>query len=114
MHPNFNGHIQAHLHDYLISGRSPPGNADCEVLAFASVRQAIVVSDDVELHMLAIDFKMPIWHGHDLLSKFFAANVVDSGLIREIYDALERNDDLTKTWLDAKYRTFKKVFGNQK
>ena len=110
----FNGHIQAHLHDYLVGGRSPPGNADCEVLAFASVRQAIVVTDDVGLHILAVDFKMPVWHGHELLSKLFAAKVVDSDLIREIYDALERNQDLTQTWVDAKHNTFKKVFGRPK
>jgi predicted nucleic acid-binding protein len=57
----FNGHIQARLNDYLIGGRSPPGNADCGVLAFALVRQAIVVTDDVGLHILAVDFKMPVW-----------------------------------------------------
>ena len=110
----FSGHIHSQLDNYLIGGRSPPGNADCEVLAFASVRKAIVVTDDVGLHILAFEFKLPTWHGHELLSKLFAAKIVDSNLIREIYNALERNEDLTQTWIDAKHSTFKKVFGKKK
>jgi predicted nuclease of predicted toxin-antitoxin system len=110
----FNGYIVEHLNDFMIGGRSPPGSADCEVLTFASMRNAIVVTDDIGLHKLAIAFKIPVWHGYELLSKLFAAKVIDSNLIREIFDALERNNDLTQTWEEAKYSKFKKVFGNKK
>lgn len=92
-------------------GRSPPSRVDCRVLAFGQVRPAIVVTDDLGMHELAAEFEIPIWHGPELLSKLRTAKVVDNALIREIYDALDRNNDLTMTWSTAKHTTFAKVFG---
>jgi hypothetical protein len=40
-----------------------------------------------------------------------SAKVVQPELIREIYEALEVNGDLTKTWREAKHTAFVKVFG---
>ena len=110
----FLGHIQTNLENFLIGGRSPPGSVDCEVLAFAYVREAVVVTDDIGLHILANDFKLPVWHGFQLLSKLLSAGVVNGDFIRAIYDALEQNGDTTATWTAAKHSTFKKVFGNLK
>ena len=39
--------------------------------------------------------------------------MVDGPLIREIFDALEVNDDLPKSWRDAKHTVFRKVFGSK-
>lgn len=72
------------------------------------------MTDDIGLHILANDFKLPVWHGFQLLSKLFSAGVVNGDLIRAIYDALEQNGDTTVTWVAAKHSTFKKVFGNLK
>lgn len=110
----FDGYVQQNLDDFMVEGRSPPGRADRELLAIAYVRQAIVVTDDLGIHLLASEFKLPIWHGYELLSKLLAAKIVDSELIREIYSALEANLDITSTWEQAKHTTFKKVFGKPK
>ncbi len=110
----FDGHIQQNLNDFMVQGRSPPGHADCELLAFAYIRQGIVVTDDLGIHLLASAFKLPIWHGYELLSKLLAAKVVDGELIREVYQAVEDNRDITDTWWHAKHTTFKKVFGKDK
>jgi len=37
---------------------------------------------------------------------------VDDALIRDIYDALEANGDMTKTWRESKHKVFKKIFGD--
>lgn len=107
----FKGHIVAHLDQFMVNGRHPPGNTDCDVLAFASVRGAIVVTDDMGIHILAKDFGLPTWHGWELLGKLCSAKVVDNDLVRDIYDALERNGDMTETWSIAKHKNFKKIFG---
>jgi hypothetical protein len=39
------------------------------------------------------------------------AKAIDNVLIREIYTALENNDDLPRTWREAKHNEFKKLFG---
>jgi hypothetical protein len=36
---------------------------------------------------------------------------VDNDLVREIFDALERNNDMTDTWRNAKHKDFVKIFG---
>ena len=92
-------------------GRQPPSDTDCRVLAFGQIREAIVVTDDLGMHRLAGDFELPIWHGWELLAKMRSAKKVDNDLIREIYDALERNGDVTATWREAKHTEFVKVFG---
>lgn len=96
---------------FTSGGRSPPGPTDCWLLAFGQVRPAIVVTDDLGMHTLAEVFGIKVWHGYELLDKLRSAKEVDAELIREIYDALERNGDLTATWLKAKYSTFAKIFG---
>jgi len=106
------GWVLADLDSYMTNGRSPPSGTDCRVLAFGQIRSAIVVTDDLGMHQLAKDFDIPVWHGWELLSKMRSAKVVQNDLIREIYEALEVNGDLTKTWLEAKRTTFAKVFSS--
>lgn len=48
---------------FFVEKRSPPGPVDCRVLAFTQIRQAIVVTDDLGIHLLANDFDLPVWHG---------------------------------------------------
>ena len=96
---------------YTSGGRSPPGSTDCWLLALAQVKSAIVVTDDLGMHALAGDFSIAIWHGYELLDKLRSAKVVDGPLIREIFEALETNGDLPKTWLEAKHTVFLKIFG---
>lgn len=105
------GWVLRNLDSYMTNGRSPPGETDCRVLAFGQIRPAIVVTDDLGMHQLASDFDIPVWHGWELLSKMRSAKVVQPELIREIYEALEVNGDLTKTWREAKHTSFIKVFG---
>lgn len=96
---------------FTSGGRSPPGPADCRVLAFGQIRPAIVVTDDLGMHELAREFKMAAWHAYELLAKLRTAKAVDDVLVREVYAALEANGDLTATWRVAKHTTFKKIFG---
>lgn len=96
---------------YTSGGRSPPGATDCWLLAFGQVKPAIVVTDDLGMHALAKDFGILVWHGYELLDKLRSAKVVDPPLIREIYEALEANGDIPKTWQAAKHTTFLKIFG---
>ena len=97
---------------FTTHGRSPPGAADCWLLAFGQVRPAVVVTDDLGMHELVKDFPgIKVWHGYELLAKLRTAKVVSDPLIREIYEALEVNGDLTRTWREAKHSVFVKVFG---
>ena len=105
------GHVLTDVDRYTTGGRHPPSDTDCRVLAFGQVRDAIVVTDDLGMHLLAADFELPIWHGWELLSKMKAAKKVDNDLIRDIYAALERNGDLTATWSKAKHTEFIRIFG---
>ncbi len=104
-------HVLEICSNYTSLGRSPPSPTDCYCLAFGQIRPAIVATDDLGMHQLANDFNISIWHGHELLKKMLSAKLIKSELVREIYDALEINGDLTKTWRDVKYSTFKKIFG---
>ncbi len=63
------------------------------------------------MRVLAEDFDISIWHGHELLKKMLTAKIIDNILVREIYESLELNDDLTHTWREAKHISFKKIFG---
>lgn len=108
------GHVLSDVDRYTTGGRQPPSDTDCRVLAFGQIREAIVVTDDLGMHLLATDFELPIWHGWELLSKMKAAKKVDNDLIRDIYAALERNGDITATWTRAKHTEFIKVFGPQR
>lgn len=104
------GTVQLDLGKYT-TGRSPPGATDCWLLAYGQVKSAIVVTDDLGMHTLAADFGLKVWHGFELLAKLKTAKVVDNDLVREIYDALERNDDMTETWRNAKHNEFGRIFG---
>lgn len=108
------GWVRMDVDRFTSHGRSPPGPADCWLLAFGQVRPAVVVTDDLGMHELVKDFpEIKVWHGYELLSKLRTSKVASDALIREIYDALEANDDLTRTWLHAKHTTFKKIFGSK-
>jgi hypothetical protein len=93
------------------TGRSPPGATDCWLLAYAQVKGSVVATDDLGMHTLASDFDLKVWHGFELLAKLKSAKVVDNDLVREIFDALERNNDMTDTWRNAKHTEFIRVFG---
>ena len=97
---------------YLVKGRSPPSRTDCHVLAFGQVRPAIVVTDDLGMHLLAKTFSIPVWHGYELLAKMRTAKMIDTNLFKEIFEATERNGDLPAAWKEAKKTTFAKIFGH--
>ncbi len=103
-------HAEENAVQYTSKGRSPPSSTDCRCLAFGQIRPAVVVTDDLGMHKLSSDFEIKVWHGHELLKKMLSAKLIDKEKVREIYDALEFNDDLTKSWRDAKDTAFKKVF----
>lgn len=107
------GWVLSDLQRYTTGGRSPPGPTDCWLLALGQVKPAIVVTDDIGMHDLAKDFGITVWHGWELLDKLRSAKVVDAALIRQIYDAMEVNGDITKTWRDAKHTVFVKIFGRK-
>lgn len=104
-------HVLERVDTYTSHGRSPPSDTDCYCLAFGQIRPATVVTDDLGMHQLADDFEIPVWHGHELLKKMLSAKLINNELVREIYDALELNDDLPRAWREVKHTTFKKIFG---
>lgn len=105
------GWVLSDVDRYTSGGRSPPGPTDCWLLALGQVKSAIVVTDDLGMHELAKDFDISVWHGYELLDKLRSAKVVDGALIRDIYEALEANGDLTKSWQEAKHTVFVRIFG---
>ena len=105
------GWVLADPSSYTRGGRSPPGSTDCWLLALGQVKPAIVVTDDLGMHALAKDFNIAVWHGYELLDKLRSAKVVDGQLVREIFEALEANGDLPKSWQHAKHSVFLKIFG---
>jgi hypothetical protein len=96
---------------YLEKGRSPPSRTDCKVLAFSQIRTSIIVTDDLGMHLLASETGVTVWHGYQLIEQMLIAGVIDADLVRSVYDALENNGDMTKTWADAKHTTFVAIFG---
>lgn len=103
-------YVANNVSDFTYGGRSPPGSADCFCLAFGQVRPAIVVTDDIGMHDLAAVFELPVWHGWEVLKKMRAAKVIDDNKVREIFEALENNGDMPKSWREARETEFKKVF----
>ena len=105
------GTVQLDIDRYTSHGRSPPGATDCWLLAYGQVKGAIVVTDDLGMHTLAAEVRLKVWHGFELLAKLKSAKVASSELVRDIYDALERNGDMTETWRKAKHNEFARIFG---
>ncbi len=106
--------LRAHvLSNLSIYKNDPPSETDCYILAFGQIRPAIIATDDLGMHQLSRDFGLHkmVWHGHELLQKLRSAKQIDNALVREIYEALEINDDLPKSWRAVKHTTFKKIFG---
>ena len=107
------------LHDWVVEeavsfasrGRTPPSRVDCRVLAFDQTHGATIVTDDLAMHDLAGTFDIEVLHGHELLAKLRTAKLIDNALVREIYEALDRNGDLPASWRAAKHKTFLKIFG---
>ena len=104
-------HVLENAAAYISKGRTPPSPTDCYNLAFGQIRPAIVVTDDLGMHQLAKEFDIPVWHGHEMLKKMHSAKLINNDLIREIYEALELNEDLPRTWREVKHVAFKKIFG---
>lgn len=105
------GTVLTNAASYTSHGRSPPSPTDCRVLAFGQIRTAIVVTDDLGMHQLAKDFEIAVWHGHELLKKMLTAKAVNAELVREIFEALEANNDLPLTWRHSRHTAFAKLFG---
>ena len=103
-------HVLENAAAYISKGRTPPSPTDCYNLAFGQIRPAIVVTDDLGMHQLAKEFDIPVWHGHEMLKKMHSAKLINNDLIREIYEALELNEDLPRTWREVKHVAFKKIF----
>lgn len=93
-------------------GRTPPSETDCRVLALASLRDGIAGTDDMGMHLLAGKFDITVWHGWELLKRMKSGKMIDNPLIRDIFDALERNNDLPRSWRDAKETHLKGIFGS--
>ena len=70
-----------------------------------------MVTDDLGMHELANMLDIEIWHGPELMKKMLSAKTITNELVREIYTALEANNDLTPAWLEAKHSAFAKLFG---
>ena len=106
------GLVQMDPARFMTQRRSPPSYTDCRVLAFGQIRPAIVVTDDLGMHELAGMVGIgDIWHGPELLKKMLSAKLIGNELVREIYAALEVNNDLTATWIEAGHSAFGKIFG---
>lgn len=107
----FRQHVLENASNY----KTPPSPADCHILAFGQIRRAIVVTDDLSMHQLAKEFELEksVWHGHELLHKMLSGKHIDKNLVSGIYEALEVNGDLPRTWREVKHTTFKKIFGTK-
>lgn len=105
------GWVLTNAASYTTHGRSPPSSIDCRILAFGQIFPAVVVTDDLGMHLLAGDFDIVVWHGHELLRKMLTAKVVNNDLVREIFEALEANGDLPHTWQHSRHVAFSKIFG---
>lgn len=96
---------------FMVGKRQPPSENDCLLLAIGQIKSAIVVTDDLGMHLLANDFDLQVWHGHELLQKLLTAKIVSKALVVEIYEALENNRDLPESWLEIKHTKFARIFG---
>lgn len=90
--------------------KNPPSAVDCRVLAFGLIRNAIVVTDDLSMHVLAAEFELPVMHGHDVLKRMLSAKKINKAQVREIYDMLAANGDLPATWERDRDVLFPRIF----
>ncbi|KVQ82427.1 hypothetical protein WK07_09940 [Burkholderia multivorans] len=79
-------------------------------MAFTLVRESVVVTDDLSMHILAGEFGIATIHGHHALHKMFSARKVDKAMIRELYAALEANGDLPAKWVEDRDELSASVF----
>lgn len=98
--------VLTHANNY----KNPPSPTDCKVLALGKIRHAIVVTDDLSMHILANEFQIPILHGYELLKKMLTAKLIDKALVKEIYSALDANSDLPRAWLENRDKIFGRLF----
>ena len=103
-------HVTRNAGSFMERGRSPPGETDCWIMAVADERHWIVATDDAGMHRLGEEFGIDVWHCCDALKKMLSAKLIDNAKVREIYEALERNGDLTASWVTFKTTHFAKVF----
>lgn len=61
------GMVQMEVDKYTSHGRQPPGPTDCWLLAYAQVKNAVVVTDDLGMHTLAAEAGLKVWHGLNCL-----------------------------------------------
>ena len=104
-------HVLSNVTSYTTLNRNPPSPTDCFILAFGQIRPAIVVTDDLGMHLLARDFDIPVWHGHELLKRCSARNALKTCWCVKSMRPWRNNNDLTDSWRAAKHSAFKKIFG---
>lgn len=108
-------HVEQNAVRFTINGRSPPSPTDCFLLAFSRERLGILVTDDLGVHLLAHEFEFKgVWHGHELLRRLWSDRRIDGEKIREIFEALDTNGDLPKSWMAVKHTVFRRVFGSKR
>jgi hypothetical protein len=106
--------LRAWVINNVAAYKNPPSPTDCKVLAFGQIRPAIVVTDDLSMHQLADEFKIGVWHGHELIKKMLSAKMITSEQVREIFEAVEINNDMPATWKKARHHEFVKIFGPER
>lgn len=106
--------LREHVVNNVVNYKTPPSLTDCRVLAMSMVRDTVAATDDKSMHTLAKEFSLPVWHGWEVLKKMHTAKMVSDAKVLEIYDALEMNGDLPKTWAGEKEKAFIKVFRSRK
>jgi len=101
--------VSDNIAEFMSARRSPPGGADCRVLAAAMVRNAMVATDDEGMIHLAQEMGIPAMRCCDVLHKMWAAGRVEDAEVVAIYQALLRNSDLPVQWLIVRDTLFKRI-----
>lgn len=95
---------------FIADGGSPPGETDCYVLAVAIELSCSLASDDEPLCRLAADHGIEAIRCYEVVHRLHAAKKLTSLEVVELYEALERNGDLTRRWIEARGGLLKKIF----
>lgn len=69
-----------------------------------------MASDDEPLCSLAEDQGVEAIRCYDVVHRLHAAKKLTSREVVELFEALERNGDLTKKWVEARDGLLKKIF----